>query len=257
MAEEPTTTSPAPVQTPTSAPTPPTVPSTPPVDNSKSEIERLKAENDLYKKNWDQAAPVLEVIYKDPDALTAANKAWNKAHGIPDTPPNTTVPNNTTTPPVVPSQPIENENRNALISNSVREFEKEKGFEKLTKEQRETLNIAIVKEIKEILDPADTGKSGAQLLEGVPLTKVRSILDKAYDLATKEDREKQIIEATKSGAYESATGLIGGIPSSGAPKAEEITLTAEEKNQAKKLHMTDEAYLKNKIEIMKRNGSII
>lgn len=225
----------------------------------QAEAEKYKKEAEEYKSKYNTAEPVLKAVYGDPDAYKATNKAYLKMIGVSDTEDKKdegkeTLPAKTEVPK--PS-PTEVDNRNALISNSVRDFEREHGFDKLKKEEKETLNTAIIGELKGLLDPNDTGKSGAQLLEGVSVAKIPAILEKAYLLATRNQRESAIKDQTIKEFQNQERGLVGSMPSGSMDgSSEEITLSEKEKKIARRLGMKDDEYLANKKEIAKKNGSI-
>lgn len=219
------------------------------------ELGALKKEKEEYLKQWSNAEPVLRLVYEDPEVNKAATEAWNKRNNpkpAGDNKPETPKEDKKETAPV---SLAESDNRNALIGQAVNDFNKTHGLDKLSTDDRKNLNIAIMGELKGLLDPNDTGKSGAQLLEGISVARVPEILNKAYYLATREEREKVIREKAKSDANSEATGLIGAMPS-GSAESEEITLTEPEKKIAERLGLKEDDYLKNKKEIAKRNGSI-
>lgn len=226
------------------------------------ELGIAKAEAEKWKKQYETAEPVLKAVYGDPEAYKATNKAYLKMMGI-DKPVDNKEDGKENGAAVDKKEEVkkpsatEVDNRNALISNTVKDFEKEHGIDKLTKEEKETLNNAIIGEIKGILDPNETGKGGAELLEGVSVSKLPGVLERAYYLATRQTREKQIKDSAVNQYQNEERGMVGSISQgSGESNGEEVVLTEKEKRAARRMGVSEEKYLKNKTEIAKREGRI-
>lgn len=236
-------------------PTPPTDPNLKLEDLNKQigEMSAKVKDYDDYKK---RVEPILSAIYSDPEAYEKVNKSYQKLMGVKVDDDDKGDDKDKKKPPVEdPSKKIENDNRNALISSAVKSWESQNGIDKLTVEDKATLNNKVLTELKAMLDPMNTGKSGADLLAGVSVANVPTILEKAYYLATRNEREVKIAEDALKKVQNEELGLIGSVPG-GSITESDVKLTEKEKSIAKKQGITEEKYLANKKEIMKRKGSI-
>ncbi len=118
--------------------------------------------------------------------------------------------------------------------------------------QKVDLNNRVLGELKDMLDPMGN-KTMQQVLADVSLTKLPRFLEKAYDLATKEEQKLAAREAGKSEALGESAGIIGSLPS-GSVNPSDVKLTNVEKEIARKQQITEEQYLENKKAILKRNS---
>jgi hypothetical protein len=208
-----------------------------------------------YKK---KVEPILTAIYRDPKVFAAVNESYQVIMGVkqPNDPtPDPDNPKPDDKKPDSEAVKLENDNRNALITQAVQVWEGKHGIDKLGKDEKQTINNKVLTELKGILDPGNTGKTGAELLAGVPVANVGTYLDKAYYLATREERENSIRENAVKEHQNSDLGLIGAIPG-GSITEDSVKLSEKEKAIARKQGIPEEKYLANKKEILKRKGSI-
>jgi hypothetical protein len=124
------------------------------------------------------------------------------------------------------------------------EFEKDFGIISLQTEKREDLHKKIAQELADMLDPGGT-KSVREVIDGIPLPRLRQYLEKAYKLATSSDREERARLEALLEKRQNQEGSFGTFPSSSVGnKAGQ--LTEEERKVAKRMGLSDEEYLKNK-----------
>lgn len=225
------------------------------VNQKIGELGKTVKDFEDYKK---KVEPILNAIYRDPKVYQAVNESYQVLMGVkqPERSTDASSENKGEDKKADPAVSVENDNRNALIKQSVESWEAKHGIDKLDGEKKGELNNKVLSEIKFILDPAGTGKSGADLLSGVPVSSVSGILDRAYFLAT---RDEQIASAKEDAIKErqnSELGMIGSIPS-GSVSEDSVKLTEREMAIARKQGITPEKYLANKKEILKRKGSIV
>ena len=135
--------------------------------------------------------------------------------------------------------------KRAVEGQIIREFEEKQGLTTLNPDERQVIYARIGTELTEMLDPGGT-KSQAEVLDSIDLTKLPQMLERALFLA---NRDGEIEKATKAGmvrAQQNRGGMIGSIPSSGSVSSPGQALTAEEREVARSLSMSDEEYQKYK-----------
>ena len=252
-----------PAATPTPAPTEvpksetPSGSGTDPVKMAE-ELGSLRKVKEEYENYKNRTEPIIETIWDEDETRKFVLTKHKKRLGIqdeeivetPDKPKDGSDPK----PAIPPVSPIERDNRNALITQSVNTFEQRVGLDKLDKERRQEMNVKVGAYLTRILDTKGTGKPVTQLLEELPLARLSGVLDDAWYLATKDDREaemkKQMLES-----QENQTGIIGGM--GGASVSEEsVVLTQKEREAARKMNVSEDEYLKNKKNILKNRGEI-
>lgn len=229
-----------------------TVPTSAPTTDSTKMAEELghykKVAEDFetYKKQVD---PVLETVFGSPELFQQLTDVHNKRMGI--TP---------TDKPKVddkiqtnqPSQ-IEKDNRNAIVTQIVTDFESKHGLDKLAGDQKKEMNIKIGNMLAEMLDP-NGNKPVGQIMEEVSATKLPKFLEHAYYLATKDEQLEAAKNIGRQQANSDGTGIIGSIPS-GSATSEEVTLTAKERETAKKMGIPEDKYLQRKKEIVEAENA--
>lgn len=219
------------------------------------ELGMVRKENETLKQYQDRVDPFIQTLWSDSvdqatrDKLVAAH---NKRLGI--TPQDDgTKPNPTSNEPAKPSA-MEVDNRNAHIKSITDKFSSDHGIVKLDKEKQTDINNRVGLELREMLDPMGN-KTMQQIMETVSVTKLPQYLEKAWFLATRSD---QIAEAKNEGRQEAnneGMGVIGSIPSSSV-NPDETVLSNKEKEIAQKQGISEEKYLANKKEILKRDGQL-
>lgn len=217
------------------------------------ELTGKLGEAEQYKQKTE---PVLELIFGDQELYqTVLKKYQDKVSGKDTSTADEANKGKDTKPDEPVVSKIEQDNRNTLIAQTVSGWEAKHGIDKLETEKKAEINNKVLGNLKEMLDPAGTGKEGAALLEGVSLQALPKLLDNAFFLATREEREENIKNQAVSDFAAGSTGIIGALPSSSVG-SEEVTLSAKEREIARKQGVSEEQYLKNKIEIAKRDNSI-
>lgn len=126
----------------------------------------------------------------------------------------------------------------------IREFQKEYGISTLSKEKKEALNEKIANELADMLDPGGK-KPVKDVLNSIPLRRLRSYLEKAYRLATIGDREEQARFQGHLEARQNREASFSSFPSSSLTQ-KTGQLTEDEKKVAKGMGISDEDYLKQK-----------
>lgn len=206
-----------------------------------------------YEDYKGRVEPVLETILADPDLYKTVLDSHQRRMGIaPKDDPNPDTPQ--IQEPKV--SPVEVDNRNALVAQTVNKFEEETGLSKLSPEERKDINIKVGNVLTRMLDPQGTsGKPITQLINEVSLVQLPQILKDAHYLATREERERAIAEKAVSQFVDNESGAIGSM-ASGSVEVDNVTLTQAEKLTAKKMGIDEKTYLENKKQIIKRDGQL-
>lgn len=151
--------------------------------------------------------------------------------------------------------PVALQTRNHLFKQTVSTWEKSVGLDKLDQDKRTEVNTKVGSMLSRILDHKGEGVPVNQLLMGVSLDRLDGVLNDAYYLATKDDREAQIKKQVADEYQSGATGMIGSI-ASGSAGSGDIEMTGQEKLYADKMGISHKDYLASKKEISKRDGSL-
>lgn len=230
---------------------------TPQVQNpptNDSDVAKMAEELGRYKKaaeDFDEykkrVEPVLETIWSDQTLYNQVNEFHNKRLGY-EAPTEDKV--KTDAPPA--PDPTVSDLRNSQVNQIVAQFEDKYQLNKLDSEKRKEMNTKIGVMLGEMLDPMGN-KTYNQILNDVSLAKLPKYLDNAYFLATKDELIENARNIGHQQASEGATGIIGSIPS-GSISENEINLTPKEKQVAQGMGVSEENYLKRKIEILKRQN---
>lgn len=241
-------------------PTPPATAPVAPGDDSislakkngelEAEVKRVKGEYQEYRQKAD---PVLETLWSDTELLRKATEAHNKRLG--KTPPAPPADPQNPTPPSAPAPSSDPDTRAATISLISNDFEKKVGIDKLPEDKQKEARGKIGSMLKEMVDPKGN-KTIAQVFEEVSLIKLPWYLERAHDLAFKEDNLASAREQGKNevlAQYQGDVGSIGSVPSGSVP-LDQITLTPQERKAAQNMHISDEDYLKSKKEIAATRG---
>jgi len=132
--------------------------------------------------------------------------------------------------------PAEDEVKQTITSNVIKEFERKYGLDKLDQDKAQAIRTAIGQKVERL-----TGKS----IQDVPLSQLAETLESGYTLATQNDREEQARLKGIAEARENQEAEFGSIPSTGV-QGQQKTITPEEHRAAQRFGMTDEEYLKYK-----------
>lgn len=207
------------------------------IAKSYIELEKKIGENENVKKDLAQWQALGKVIKGNPKLKEAIEEEILKISGAPSQ------NKDTKDEPKVQQDP---ETRQTLENQIVADFEKEIGLKSLASEKRDTLYKKVGTELMDMLDPGGT-KSYREVITSVPLTRLRSYLDKAYKLATADDAEERGRVKALSEARQNNEAMFSSMPSAGGKTGE--GLSPEEKAAAKKMGISEEKYLKNKKEL--------
>lgn len=134
---------------------------------------------------------------------------------------------------------------NSLINN----FESKYGLDTIESDKRKQLYSKIGDELRDIVDP--TGQMAyEEAVSQIPLDRLPKYLEKAYRLATQDDRDEQSRSEGYLKARQNNQATIGSISSSGVSSAR-IELTPEQKITAKKMRLSEDDYRKQLEEMAK------
>lgn len=126
----------------------------------------------------------------------------------------------------------------------INKFEEDFGIQNLSPEKRQELHKKIGANLADMLDPGGK-KSVRQVLDSIPTARLRNYLEKAYRLATDDDREERARLSALIENRQNREASFGNIPSSSV-STKQGQLTEEERKVAQKMGITEEAYLKQK-----------
>ncbi len=125
----------------------------------------------------------------------------------------------------------------------ITDFQKEHGIHEMKPDDRNELMKKVSQELAEMLDPGGS-KSVGQIISEVSISKLPKMLENAYWLANKE-------KLVDRGEQSPDMASIGSISYASSGKSDRNKLTEHEKSIAQKLGVSEEKYLKNKLEINK------
>lgn len=123
-------------------------------------------------------------------------------------------------------------------------FEQKYNIHQLVPEKRQALQVKIGQELAEMLDPGGK-KTVKQVIDSIPLAKLPNYLEKAYKLATVDDRDEQVRSRAVIEARQNIEASFGSMPS-GTLRSDNKQLSEEEKKVARKMGISEEKYLKQK-----------
>ena len=136
---------------------------------------------------------------------------------------------------------VRDDTRPATQAILVNSFEQKYGIDQLPTEKRAQIQKSIGEEIETL--------AGRSFLD-IPLDRLPTYLEKAYKLVTADDNEERARIEGMIKAKQNNEAAFGNIQSSGV-KNNEKTLTPEQQKVARRLHLTEEQYLKQVEEIKK------
>jgi len=218
----------------------------------KDSNDLIKMYGDLERKLGEQGAElgqkrkfeqemglVLQAIHADPNIKASVEKELKKIVGVKD-------PDNTASTSTTDSKPDKTtvETRQAVESQILGKFEEKHGLDSLPADKKAEVYKKIGDELAEMLDPGGT-KTYAQVLGSVNLMKLPGMLDKALFLAEKDQVIAKATEEGRAKAQVSRAGAIGTIPSFGTSSGGD-SLSADERDTAKKLGISEKDYLDSK-----------
>lgn len=133
--------------------------------------------------------------------------------------------------------------RVALEQNAISQFESRYAIDSLSDQARAELTQKIGTEIKEMYDPEGT-RTFEEVRDSIPLASLPKVLDKAYRLATMGDTAERARLEGLIQAKQNNEASFGNMPSSSG-KSDGVQLTPEQREAARKMHVTEEQYAKN------------
>lgn len=142
------------------------------------------------------------------------------------------------------ADPGRDDTRAATVKIITDNFEKRYGLDQLPVEKRTEVTQAIATELAEMLDPGGK-KPTREVLQNIPLDRLDKYLDKAYRLATVGDAAEKARAEAYLTARQNNEASFGNIPSSSA-NGQKGSLTEDEKKVARRMGISEEAYLKQK-----------
>jgi hypothetical protein len=206
------------------------------------ELEKIAQDFETYKGKVD---PVLETLWSDQELLATATERHNKRLGIVTDP----APQKTSDDNYQPTS--DPDTRNALVNSISNDFEKKVGIESLPTEKKSQVRGMVGQMLKEMLDPKGN-KTISQVFDEVSLTKLPWYLERAYDLATKDEQIANAKESAKNeilAQYSEQTGVIGAM-GGGSISPDSVTLTPQEKKVAARQGISEDEYLSYKKKIL-------
>lgn len=215
------------------------------VAQKSEDYGKLKAEVEELRTYRDNTAMAVQVVATDPNLLKAVEESYKKRYL---SQPQPTTQNQVPQNPDTPTTPPVDDTRKTLVDQIIKNFEKEKGINTLEGQTKKDLSVRIGQELFELVDPGGT-KNYQEVINSIPLNKLETFFNKAYNLATLEDQKRQAQEQTKVEMQTAGGGIIGSMPSS-SPVTETITLTPQERKHAKALGISEEKWLQRKKEII-------
>ena len=141
-----------------------------------------------------------------------------------------------------PKNTVPDEYRRATESQIVNQFEKEIGLNKLEGDKKKEIYQRIGSELDFMAGPGG--------MKSIPLDRLPAYLDRAYKLATVNDREERSRLEAYAKARENMEASFGSIPSSGV-NSETVTLTSDQQKAARKMGISEDNYKKQIKEIEK------
>ena len=191
---------------------------------------------------------ILQAVYSDPTLTNQVKEQIRKVSGIESK--EDPKKENKETSPVK----ADTETRRVLEGQIVREFENQYGLTNLSPEKRQEVYQKIGTELIDLVDPGGN-LTLPEVISSINLEKLPKYLANAFKLANLDgDIEKATSEAQLK-ARKNAQGVIGSIPSSGSV-SEELEMTPEERETAKRLGITEEKYLKNKKDLSEATRNV-
>lgn len=181
-----------------------------------------------------QMSVVLQAIYNDPDLTDKVKKEIAKVSGQ--------KPQENKTEDRKPD--ANGDVRKALEGQIMNDFSAKYGLNSLENDKRAEVFKGIADQLADMVDPGGT-KSVAEVLDGIDLTKLPGMLEKAYILA---DRDGKITEAANESMKKAdinRAAKFGSISSSNGVSDTE-SLTPDEKETARKLGISEDKYLTQK-----------
>ena len=142
--------------------------------------------------------------------------------------------------------------RIALQDQIINKFEEDRGLRLIPKEKKAELDKAIGRELVDMLDPTGT-KTPSEIIESIPVDRLPKYLDKAYLLATSQDKEERTRSQEFIEAKRNQAAMIGSMPSSGVRESD-FDLTPGETEAARRMNISEEDYKKQKIEMAKETN---
>lgn len=202
---------------------------------STREAQKLLDENKRLKEQTAQAEDVMGVLYENPDILKTVQSAYDRKYGV---------------------TPNPEEQQSGVVANKVLEAKVQEKISPVTKELQEIrqqqVSSAVLEFAKLHPDAAEGTETWQKVINLLPAMKAQNLplhegLETAYDLV-------KLKEAKKSGKPEILNDLFsknqaaagGGSSASASNSSSEVTLTAEEKKVADKMHVSYKDYAKNK-----------
>ena len=141
--------------------------------------------------------------------------------------------------------PKRDDTKIAVVGQIIDKFEGDNGLTKMPKEEKTKVQDAIGNEIWTMRDPSHSAMTREEAFNSIPADQLGAFLDKAYkNIVNSADEKEQarlkgFIEATQN-----REAAMGSMSFSGV-KTGSITLTQDQKDVARKMHISEEKYIQN------------
>jgi hypothetical protein len=195
----------------------------------------------------DQTDTLVKAIWSDPDLyrqVEAGVKKFTSGESLPERDPKKDATPKDAVNPIISDLRTNEENR------VLNDFFSKYGYNTLDEKSRKDAYAKLSTTVAELVDPSGK-KSIKEIFSSIPVTKLRSILDNAHKIANFD----QIVNKARSSAAipleENRDGAIGSFAASNKRASDSVTLTSRERDVAQKMGISEEKYLKRKIEKMK------
>lgn len=197
---------------------------------TQAELESLRNQKKSLDEYYNNTAPFVEVLVEDEGIRKQAIDAYYKKH--PEAKPVESTP-----APQTPQTPVNDDTRKTLVDQIVSGFEKDTGIATLEPDKKKEMHQRVGQELFELVDPGGT-KTYQEIISSIPLNKLSKYFDKAYKLATINDKP---VDNSMVG-----TGIFSSTPSAGGQPAEAVNLTPRDRELAQQMNVPEDKWLERK-----------
>jgi len=199
------------------------------------------------KKLREQTDTLVKAIWSDPDLYRQVEAGVKKFMGgetLPERDPKKgDAPKNEV-------NPIISDLRTAEENRVLNDFFGKYGYDKLDEKSRKDAYAKLSTTVAELVDPSGT-KSLKQIFASIPVTKLRPYLEHAHKIANFDTIVENARNSGSLAREENEAGAIGRFAASSDRSGSSVKLTNREREVAQKMGISEEKYLKQKINKMK------
>lgn len=222
-------------------------------ERSYKELERKLGEHskevEEARKLKDQTEVMLKAIWSDPDTYRQVESAINKfvsGEELPDTrKPDKKGGEGAKGTSVSPEMA---DLRKAEENRILGEFNRELGYDSLPDKERQEKFTQTAVVLAELLDPSGK-KSVKEIVNSISLDKLPKYLRYAHRVAHTQEIAEQAKRSALISNEENRAASIGSFAASSGKTGSGVTLTNREREVARKMHISEEDYLKQKVKI--------